>query len=54
MLSWIGIGMLIFDEYKLYTASQLWGLLGAFFICLLGVKFLLMKNRAEERRLRAA
>ena len=54
MLSWIGIGMLVFDEYKLYTKRQLVGLIIAFFVCLLGVKFLTMKNRAQERRERAA
>ena len=48
MITWIGTGMFVFDEYKLYTTSSLLGVFGATCVCLLGVKFLTMKNSAAE------
>ena len=46
MLSWIGIGLVIYGEYVMYTSSQLLGIAAAISTCLLGVKFLTMKRKS--------
>ena len=45
MLSWIGIGLIVFEEYKLYTPLNIVGIAGGVCTCLLGVKFLTSKKR---------
>lgn len=47
MLAWIGAGLLVFGEYKLYETHQLIGFAISIVMCLLGVKFLTMKRRGS-------
>ena len=46
MLSWIGVGLLVFGEYQLYETQKLIGICASVCLCLLGVKFLTMKRKA--------
>lgn len=48
MLSWIGIGLIVFEEYKNYEPLNIAGIFGGVCICLVGVKFLTMKTRGEK------
>ena len=42
MIAWIGVGLLVFGEYKLYETEKLIGIAASVCLCLLGVKFLTM------------
>ena len=48
MFSWIGIGLLVFEEYKMYSAASLCGIFGSVCLSLIGVKFLTMKHRGDK------
>ena len=52
MLSWIGIGLIVFEEYKMYSPLNIAGIAFAVCMCLLGVKFLTMKRRGEKKETR--
>ena len=48
MLSWIGIGLFVFEEYKMYSPMNIVGIACAVCLCLAGVKFLTMKHRGDK------
>ena len=52
MLSWIGIGLIVFEEYKMYSALNICGIGAGVCTCLIGVKFLTSKVRGEKRETR--
>ena len=52
MLSWIGIGLFVFEEYKMYEPINILGIAFAVCMCLTGVKFLTMKRRGEKQVVR--
>ena len=47
MLSWIGIGLFVFEEYKMYEPINILGIAFAVCMCLTGVKFLTLKRSGE-------
>ena len=49
MLSWIGIGLVVFEEYKMYSALNILGIAIAVCLSLIGVKFLTMKHRGDKK-----
>jgi len=49
MLAWIGVGLLVFGEYKQYETEKLVGIACAVVMCLFGVKFLTMKRRGPSQ-----
>lgn len=52
MFSWIGIGLFVFEEYKMYSVLNLCGIFGSVCLSLIGVKFLTMKHRGEKMETR--
>lgn len=52
MFSWIGIGLFVFEEYKMYSVLNLLGIFGSVCLSLIGVKFLTMKVRGEKKETR--
>ena len=49
MISWIGIGLFVFEEYKMYSPLNIVGIACGVCLCLSGVKFLTMKTRGEKK-----
>ena len=42
---WILTGLVVFEEAKFYSNSQLWIIAGSCCLCFVGVKFLTMKTK---------
>ena len=48
MINWIIVGLLLMDEKRYYGGLELLGFLGSSVLCLIGIKFLAMKTKANR------
>ena len=48
MINWIIVGLLLMDEKRYYSGLELLSFLGSSLLCLIGIKFLAVKTKANR------